>query len=98
MERQIIWILYLLEEEEKQSLWYAKNIYLMIETYIRSKFYIVLLMSLTLTVLGYFAPWEYPLSDLGPKGADRRKIWHAPQKLCKEKDLCVIFLKNCIFY
>ena len=54
---------------------------------------------LTLTVLGYFAPWEYweggawrpppppPPSDLGPEGADRREIWHAPQKLCKEKDL-----------
>ena len=30
--------------------------------------------------------------------ADRREIWHAPQKLCKEKDLGSIFLKNCIFY
>ena len=41
---------------------------------------------------------EAPPSDLGPKGADRHKIWHAPQKLYKEKDRCVIFLKNCIFY
>ena len=39
-----------------------------------------------------------PRTDLGPEGADRREIWHAPQKLCKEKDLGVIFLKNCIFY
>ena len=39
-----------------------------------------------------------PPSDLGPKGADRREIWHAPQKLCKEKDLGLIFLKNGIFY
>ena len=23
--------------------------------------------------------------------ADRRKIWHAPQKLCKEKDLGCVF-------
>ena len=47
---------------------------------------------LTLTVLGYFAPG--PPSDLSPEGADRRKIWHAPQKLCKEKDLGVIFPQN----
>ena len=39
-----------------------------------------------------------PPSDLGNKGADRRETWHTPQKLRKEKDLSVIFHKNCIFY
>ena len=39
-----------------------------------------------------------PPSDLGPEVANRRQIWHAPQKLCKEKDFGVTFLKNCIFY
>ena len=37
-------------------------------------------------------------SDLGPEGADRREIWHAPQQMCKEKAFGVTFLKNCIFY
>ena len=40
---------------------------------------------------------QRPPSDLGPEGADRREIWHAPQKLCKEKDLGIIFLKTVYF-
>ena len=39
-----------------------------------------------------------PPSDLGSKGADHRETWHTPQKLRKEKDLCVIFLKIFVFY
>ena len=35
-----------------------------------------------------------PASYLSPFRADRREIWHAPQKLCKEKVLGVLFLKN----
>ena len=35
--------------------------------------------------------------DLGPEGG--RETWHAPQKLCEEKDLgVIIFFFNCIFY
>ena len=41
---------------------------------------------------------EAPHFRSRPKGADHRKIWHAPQKLCKEKNLSVIFLKNFLFY
>ena len=56
-------------------------------------------LSRSMIILGGPAPPPPPPhSDLAPKGANRREIWHAPQKLCKEKDLSVIFLKNCIFY
>ena len=43
---------------------------------------------------------EAPLQISAPKWqvADRREIWHAPPKLCKEKNFGVIFLKNCIFF
>ena len=37
-------------------------------------------------------------SDLGPEEADRREIWHAPQKLRKERGLIVLFFSSKIAY
>ena len=51
----------------------------------------------SMKILGGGGASEAPPSDLGPKGADRREIWHAPQKLCTEKDLGFIFSKTAYF-
>ena len=54
----------------------------------------------TITVLDYFelhmtggggGGLRGPPSDLSPEGAHRRKTWHVPQQLHKEKVLRVIF-------
>ena len=48
-------------------------------------------------ILGWGA-LETPLSDLGPKGANRCKNLHAPQKLHKEIDSGINFMKIVVFF